>query len=73
MCSVADNIQQILCESMKHWKTELRSGTEKLATVMIKRGIFQGTTNSKGDKTIRVDTTYPYTQEREGGALLRKW
>ena len=25
---------------MKHWKTELRSGTEKPATVMIKRGIF---------------------------------
>ena len=27
---------------MKHWKTELRSGTEKLATVKTKRGIFQG-------------------------------
>ena len=43
MCGIADNnIERNLCESMKHWKTELRSGTMKFATVNIKGCIFQG-------------------------------
>ena len=39
---VADNMQKVLTNSMERWKTELTSGGEKLGTVRIRRGIFQG-------------------------------
>ena len=42
MFGVADNMQKLLESSMEKWKTELTSGGQKLGTVRIKRGIFQG-------------------------------
>ena len=39
---VADNVKKLLRQSMLNWETELRSGNERLGTVKIKRGIFQG-------------------------------
>ena len=42
MFGIADNIKQLLIDSMKKWKTELTSSGEVLGEVEIKRGIFQG-------------------------------
>ena len=42
MFSVADNMTNLLENSMKQWNTELISGGESLGHVEIKRGIFQG-------------------------------
>ena len=39
---VADNVKKLLRQSMLNWETELTSGNERLGTVKIKRGIFQG-------------------------------
>ena len=39
---VADNIKELMRQSMLNWETELTSGNEKLGSVKIKRGIFQG-------------------------------
>ena len=39
---VVGNMQKVLGNSMKKWKTELTSGVQKLGTVRIRRGIFQG-------------------------------
>ena len=38
----ANNIQNLLGESMKIWKTELTAYGENLGEVRIRRGIFQG-------------------------------
>ena len=42
MCGVAENVKEVLSESMKTWRTELTSGNTSLGQVEIKRGIFQG-------------------------------
>ena len=42
MCGVAENIKNVLSESMKTWRTNLTSGNTSLGQVEIKRGIFQG-------------------------------
>ena len=42
MVGIADNIVELIEESMKHWKTELTANGTPLGTVDIKRGIFQG-------------------------------
>ena len=42
MFGVADNMQKVLVNSMGKWKTELTTGGQKLGTVRIRRGIFQG-------------------------------
>ena len=42
MFRVAENMQKVLGNSMKKCKTELTSGGQKLGTVRIRRGIFQG-------------------------------
>ena len=42
MFMVAGNVRQLLCGSMRDWKTELTSNGEVLGEVQIKRGIFQG-------------------------------
>ena len=39
---VADNIRNLLSNSMRDWKTVLTSNNEVLGDVDIKRGIFQG-------------------------------
>ena len=39
---VVGNMQKVLGNSMKKWKTELTFGVQKLGTVRIRRGIFQG-------------------------------
>ncbi|XP_047475423.1 uncharacterized protein LOC125029527 [Penaeus chinensis] len=46
MCGVAENIVNLLSKSMESWRTILTSGNEELASVNIKRGIFQGDTLS---------------------------
>ena len=38
---VADNVRQFLDQSMRNWKTVLRSNGDTLGEVSIKRGIFQ--------------------------------
>ena len=42
MFGVADNMTNVLENSMEQWNTELISGGESLGHVEIKRGIFQG-------------------------------
>ena len=42
MFGLADNICNLLSQSMKYWKTMLTAGDQTLGTVDIKRGIFQG-------------------------------
>ena len=39
---IAENIVKLIAESMKGWQTMLTAGSEELAKVNIKRGIFQG-------------------------------
>ena len=39
---IADNIRDLLVNSMKKWRTELTSCSEVLGEVNIRRGIFQG-------------------------------
>ena len=39
---VAENIKNLLVNSMKKWKVMLCSGNSELGEVEIKRGIFQG-------------------------------
>ena len=39
---IADNVKKLLSNSMKTWRTELKSCGESLGDVQIKRGIFQG-------------------------------
>ena len=39
---VEENMQKVLGNSMKKWKTELTFGGQKFATVRTRRGIFQG-------------------------------
>ena len=43
---VADNIKRLMRQSMIGWENELTSGNEKLGSVKIKRGIFQGDSRS---------------------------
>ena len=40
MFGVAENIQKVLGNSMKKWKTELTAGGQRLGTVRIRRGKF---------------------------------
>jgi hypothetical protein len=42
LMGVAKNVRGLLESSMDHWRTELTANGEKLGTVNIKRGIFQG-------------------------------
>ena len=42
MFGLADNMCNLLSQSMNHWKTVLTAGDQTLGTVDIKRGIFQG-------------------------------
>ena len=42
MFGLADNICNLLSQSMNHWKTVLSAGDQSLGTVDINRGIFQG-------------------------------
>ena len=42
MVGIADNIIELIEESMKHWKTELTANGTPLGQVEIKRGVFQG-------------------------------
>ena len=42
MFGVVENMQKVLGNSIKKWKTELTSGGQNLVTVRIRRGIFQG-------------------------------
>ena len=42
MFGIADNIKQLIQNSMPVWKTQLYHDQENLGTVNIKRGIFQG-------------------------------
>ena len=42
MFGIADNIKQLIQNSMPLWKTQLYHDQENLGTVNIKRGIFQG-------------------------------
>ena len=42
MMGVADNICNLLRQSMMHWKTMLTAADQNLGTVQIRRGIFQG-------------------------------
>eukprot|EP00112_Aurelia_sp_Birch-Aquarium-sp1_P003300 Seg1367.7 transcript_id=Seg1367.7/GoldUCD/mRNA.D3Y31 product="Retrovirus-related Pol polyprotein from type-1 retrotransposable element R2" pseudo=true protein_id=Seg1367.7/GoldUCD/D3Y31 len=42
MFGIADNIKQLLQNSMPLWKTQLYHGRNNLGTVNIKRGMFQG-------------------------------
>ena len=42
MFGIADNIKQLLQNSIPLWKTQRYHGRENLGTVNIKRGIFQG-------------------------------
>ena len=42
MVGVAGRIRRMLGESMNNWTTNLECGGRNLATVEIKRGIFQG-------------------------------
>ena len=41
MVGVADKVRQFLDQSMRNWKTVLRSNGDTLGEVFIKRGIFQ--------------------------------
>ena len=42
MFGIADNVVELLSESMNNWRTTIFSGGKQLGTVEIKRGIFQG-------------------------------
>ena len=42
MFGIAENIRNMLADSMKKWKTELTSCGEILGDINIRRGIFQG-------------------------------
>ena len=41
MMGIAENICQLLRQSIGHWKTMLTAGDQNLGTVQIRRGIFQ--------------------------------
>ena len=41
MFGVAENMQKVLVDGIKKWKTELTSERQKLGTVRIRRDIFQ--------------------------------
>ena len=42
MFGIAENVKNVLIDSMKTWKTELTSSGERLGVIHIRRGIFQG-------------------------------
>ena len=42
MFAIAENVKKFLIDSMKTWKTKLRSSGERLGVIHIRRGIFQG-------------------------------
>ena len=42
MFGVAENMEKVLGNSMKKWKTELMSQGQKLGIMRIRRGIIQG-------------------------------
>ena len=42
LVGAADNIKQLMRESMESWKTQLAACGEDLGEVFIRRGIFQG-------------------------------
>ena len=46
MFGIADNVVELLSESMNNWRTTLFSGGKQLGTVDIKRGIFRRDTFS---------------------------